>query len=152
MKWDLSAAFISPYKWQNNLSSYFSYVSYVNVNKCSNDIDISDLHRTFSSTTDFFDLSHPSVWYVKCAFTVLFTFNSLVDLWRYVIPTLQGMRHPIALSPMEKDMLGVGDNGGNSMQFFSFSFFFRLLIFSWCYFSMLSLCTSLVLKCCIKSI
>ncbi|XP_030842845.1 transmembrane protein 209-like [Strongylocentrotus purpuratus] len=68
------------------------------------------LEMTFSSTSDYFDLSHPSVWYVKCAFTVLFTFNSLVDLWRYVIPTLQGMRHPIALSPVEKDMLGVGDN------------------------------------------
>nr|XP_054751757.1 transmembrane protein 209-like [Lytechinus pictus] len=68
------------------------------------------LEMTFSSTIDFFELSHPSIWYVTCAFTVLFTFNSLVDLWRYVIPTLQGMRHPIALSPVEKSMLGVQDN------------------------------------------
>lgn len=68
------------------------------------------LEMTFHSAMDFFDVSHPSLWYMTCAFTVLFTFNALVDLWRYILPTLQGVRHPIQLSPLEKDILGVQDN------------------------------------------
>ncbi|XP_072175558.1 transmembrane protein 209-like [Diadema setosum] len=68
------------------------------------------LEMTYRSTAAFFDVTHPSLWYVTCTLSLLFTLNALVDLWRYVVPTLEAVSQPISLSPSEKSLLGVQDH------------------------------------------
>ena len=46
-----------------------------------------------------------------CFLAVLFSINTLVDLAKYFIPIMQWTHQPIQLSPQERNLLGVNENG-----------------------------------------
>ncbi|XP_072038570.1 transmembrane protein 209-like isoform X2 [Amphiura filiformis] len=67
------------------------------------------LELAFHTVGEFFEVHHPSIWYVACALAVLFTINTVVDLGKFLVPTIRRVQDPIHLSPMEKSLLGVKD-------------------------------------------
>ncbi|XP_070558588.1 transmembrane protein 209-like [Ptychodera flava] len=65
---------------------------------------------TFGSIARFFEWTHPSVWYIECGLALLFSLNTMVDFARYLGPTTGLTQQPIALSPQQKQLLGVKQN------------------------------------------
>lgn len=64
----------------------------------------------FASTISLLGWEHPVFWYLLFGLAVLFSVNFVVDFAKFIIPTVQGIRYPVELSPYERDILGVRNN------------------------------------------
>ncbi|XP_002730812.1 transmembrane protein 209-like [Saccoglossus kowalevskii] len=68
------------------------------------------IELTFGSIARFFEIDHPAIWYIELFLATLFTLNAVVDFARYLGPTTGLTQQPIALSPQQRRLLGVGPN------------------------------------------